>query len=141
MGFKRSKGISPFIGSVLLVAFTISISGMAAPWLTEITNDLMEGTSDYSETVVSAAESRLDITNVNYDEEEETVRGGFQNTGSTELENFTVTVQGDSSEQVRVTESLSTNQITVFTVEDVESPETVTVQSEQVPVSSEYRLD
>lgn len=134
------KGISPLIASVLLLAFTISIAGIAGPWLTNLVEDTQESTTDDTEKLSSASTAQIDIPQTQYNEETNNLTVTMQNKGDAELENFTATVQGSEPIQKQINEKLGTGEIHTFKIE-TESPETLQIDSETLPVQAKEDLE
>ncbi|MFT4892784.1 MAG: flagellin-like protein [Candidatus Nanohaloarchaea archaeon] len=133
-----NKGISPLIAAVLLIAFTMAIAGLAGPFFTEIIQDTQTDTEETTQNIVESTNSRIEIQRAEFDGEN--VTGTFQNTGERALSNFTVTVEGGTPRQIRLNQSLSTNEIASFKVNNVENPETARVDSQTYPVSDEKEI-
>ncbi len=82
MGRKSSrKGISPIIAAVLLIAFTLSIATIAMPFFSNTIQGIQSDTSDQAETVSAAANARLEVAQVRYDNRFEGVNLSFKSKG------------------------------------------------------------
>lgn len=133
------KGVSPLIAVALLIAVAIAVAGLAGPFFSDVIQSSKEGVDKDNRDIVSAADSRISIEEARFNGVK--VSGHISNEGQTELENFTVTVKGDTPRQVRVTEKLSPGEITGFEVGSLSSPELVKVSSENLPVSDTVYID
>lgn len=140
MSSSKRNGISPLVAAVLLIAFTISVSALASPWITNLISNLQDGTDKQAETVLTAADSGINLMNVEYNPALENVEGYIQNTGSTKVRNITVTIHGEQPVQKRITETVDQSEITGFRVENTIEPETISAQLEQAPVSTEQEI-
>lgn len=139
----RRKGISPLIAAVLLIAFTVSISAMTGPFFTQLIEDIQTGTEDSADTITSAANADLEIRGVNYEQSSGNYKVTFQNTGSTDIENFTATALGEKPYQKNIATKLGANEIHTFTLETSSSTDEdkLQVEAENMPVKDEEDLE
>ena len=63
---KGSKGISPMIATVLLIAFTVAVGGILSVWLTTLTATQTGTTGTAAEKQILCARSVLEITEATY---------------------------------------------------------------------------
>ncbi|MFB1065021.1 archaellin/type IV pilin N-terminal domain-containing protein [Natrinema sp. H-ect4] len=110
------KGISPIIATVLLTAFTVSVAVVTAPFFTDTLESSLDGVEDQQDVLLESISARLDIRDAVYNTQDDFLNLSIQNTGETELANFSVTVFADSPVQEQFTEPLDTNEITTFTM-------------------------
>ena len=62
----KSKGISPMIATVLLIAFTVAVGGILSMWLTSMTSTQTTTTGSAAEKQILCARSVLTIDEVQY---------------------------------------------------------------------------
>lgn len=110
------KGISPIIAAVLLTGFTVSVAAVTAPFFTDTLESSQEGVEDQQDDLLDSTSARLDILDAAYNTQDGFLNLTIQNTGETELTNFSATVFADSPAQEQFTEPLDTNEITTFTM-------------------------
>lgn len=87
-----SKGISPIIATVLLIAMVMSVSLIASSFFPDLMTQLTDQTSEDTEKVSLGASANIDITTASYNSLSESMTISVQN-GQTPLDsNFTVSV-------------------------------------------------
>jgi len=134
----NSKGISPLIAAVLLIAFTLAVASLAGPFFTEVITGSQQGTSEQTSNVVKSAESSIDILSAQHTEQTQKTYIDFQNTGSNTLKNFTVTVYGENPHQTQVQKTLGPGQIASTQLSSSE-PEKITVESRELGIKDSVR--
>jgi len=139
MDIPSNKGISPLIAAVLLIAFTMTIATLVGPWASNLIIDSQEATTQDTENLLKASESRIEIAQTSYSEETGNLTVSIQNKGSTELENFTATVYGNETTQKRISQKLKNGEIYTFEIQ-TERPEKIDISSETFAVSTEETL-
>lgn len=84
----KSKGISPIIAAVLLVAVTLGVVGVFSGWAPQLIQSLTESTTNTTEHRIDCDRASLEIMSATYDSGDTiaTVR----NRGRTDLSNVTV---------------------------------------------------
>jgi len=139
----KRKGISPLIAAVLLIAFTISISTLVMPFFSSTMQSIQEGNNEEQEKILNAAEADLSIESAKYDSSSGNYTVTVKNSGSTELENFTVTATGERPYQKQVSETLEAKELYTLTLETDNSTkeEELQIEAENVPVKSSKDLE
>lgn len=142
LGNNGRKGISPLIASVLLIAFTMAVAGLAGPFFTDLIQQQTSQTDDKVKDVKGAANSGLELEQVKYNDSSGNYTVTFQNTGETELENITLTTTGDENVQKRVKKSIDSKKIETVTLDTSSSSNQteLSVNAENTPVSAETDL-
>lgn len=59
-----TKGLSPVVATVLLIAFAVAIAGLVAIWLTGFTTSTTEFTSEQGDKLTACAGARLKVDTV-----------------------------------------------------------------------------
>ena len=78
---KSRKGISPLIASVLLIAFTMSVTVLFSPWATNMIQGIQEDTSQQAVDITRASNLGLEIESVSYNRSTDNMSVVVQNTG------------------------------------------------------------
>jgi len=81
MAKNARKAISPLIAAVLLIAFTMAVSVLVSPWLTDILNNLQEPTGEKALDVQRASDLGLDIVASSYNRSTDNLSVSVMNTG------------------------------------------------------------
>jgi|AntDeeMinimDraft_6_1070357.scaffolds.fasta_scaffold00403_16 flagellin-like protein len=63
----RSKGISPLIAAVLLIAFTISVGGIFAEWSGALTTSATQDNSEAQQQILDCTSMNIEIVDINED--------------------------------------------------------------------------
>jgi len=82
---KSSKGISPLIAAVLLIAFTVSISMIVMGWFGTFTRTTTTNITETSKTAVSCATASIEIDHVYVDNTANITKFVVENTGQVNL--------------------------------------------------------
>jgi len=115
-----SKGISPLIASVLLLAVTISIGTLAGNFFAETFSGVSSGASDAASQLSDSGDQSLEILEVEQNEVSDTLKITFQNTGDDFDSNGTATAVCEDGEAFQEGFSgLNTSQIEVTEFEDI----------------------
>ena len=77
------KGISPFIASVLLIAFTVAVAGILGGWYTSFTKTSTETVKEHAEEELTCAYGGINLYDVTYSNGN--VSGIIRNTGTITL--------------------------------------------------------
>lgn len=114
----KRKGISPLIGAVLLIAFTMAVAAILTAWVTTFTQDTAEAVGNNSERLIECSYSGLSI----YDavEGNGTVTVSVANTGTIDLsEGSTIVVFLQNGSVVdKISASLPTGSVEEVTLDD-----------------------
>lgn len=62
-----SKGISPLIAAVLLIAFTISVGGIFAEWSGSLAKDATQDNSETQKQILDCTSMKIEIVDINQD--------------------------------------------------------------------------
>ena len=135
------KGISPLIAAVLLIAFTLGIAGIAGPYMTELMQQSTQGQEEEAQKLIQASKANLEILHTSYNSTEEKAEITFQNTGSVPIEEYSITVFGDDSNQTSKNSTLEKRAIRTVDIKTSSTPERVQVAAENMPVTAEKRGD
>lgn len=140
---EHSKGISPLIASVLLIAFTLSIAMLAGPFFQNTLKDVQSGTTEKTEKLVKSTNLGLDIEQIRYNRSTANLSITLRNTGSSKIENISVTVLGDRVYHRESSRKIPRKQIETFEIKagDYWDLESVKVDLNKYPVSTEKGLD
>lgn len=138
-----SKGVSPLIASVLLIAFTLSVAMLAGPFFSQTVKDTQESTTDQTQKLAEASKMGLDITSVNYNRTTSNLTVYVQNTGQRKFENISLTVFGDKIYHKEYTKKTSEKRIKEFEISagDNWNLEKVEASLGNYPVSAESALN
>lgn len=89
-----SKGISPIIAAVLLVAVSLGVVGVFSGWAPELIQSLTQSTSDTADRRIECDQASIEISSAA--EQNENTLVTLRNRGNVRLENVTVAgFQGD----------------------------------------------
>lgn len=108
------KGISPFIATVLLIAFTIGIGAMMGPWISRLAQENSENVAERTKTDIDCQDGSVKIVDTSilceftapYDKLNFTI----QNTGGIDLYNFTCEISlGGNIYSYTINNSLTTS--------------------------------
>ena len=119
----------------MLVVFSVAIAGLLVPFGSDIINTVGRGSESQADDLSTASAKGLEITEVRYDGSN--LSGSFQNTGSGELTNFSVVVEGDTVKQTTVSTTLGAKEVETYYVDGVQGAEQVRVTAVNVPVNDE----
>ena len=133
------KGISPLIAAVLLIAFTMTVSGLVGPWMTEVIAETQQTTSDDTTQLMEASKARISVAQTRYDDSSGNLTVSIQNKGSAELENFTATVQGTEIVQKQINHKLEPGEIHTFEI-TTDEPKKIDISSKTLSVNTEKIL-
>ncbi|MCD6403067.1 MAG: hypothetical protein J7K98_01920 [Candidatus Aenigmarchaeota archaeon] len=86
------KGISPFIASVLLIAFTVAVAGIMSGWFTSFTKTSTETVEEHAEEELTCAYGGVKIYDVSYSSSTQRITGFVKNTGTITLNNISVSI-------------------------------------------------
>ena len=85
----KTKGISPLIAAILLIAFTITIATFLASWATTFTRTKTEEFSRTGQQITSQCQyARLTIDNAVYDDSKGEITAVVWNMGRMDLSDF-----------------------------------------------------
>lgn len=132
-----SKGISPLIAAVLLIAFTMGIAGIAGPYMTQLMQESTEGQQEQADTLLDASKAGLEIMDASYSSSEDTVEVTVRNTGSIPIEKYAVSAFGDDTGQTQVNETLDKKEVSTVKVNTTSTPDKIQVAGENMPVEAE----
>src|SRR3989338_7814870 len=93
------KGISPFIASVLLIAFTLAVAGIYSGWIVSFTKKTSTTVTDTSNTRVTCSYGGIALSNLKYN----TTASNGNITGT--IENTDVVGLGDVDIEIFFTNS------------------------------------
>ncbi|MFT4893066.1 MAG: flagellin-like protein [Candidatus Nanohaloarchaea archaeon] len=110
---KHSKGISPLIAGVMLIAFVISLATISGPFFTNIISQQTDEVSESYGNVESIANSRVSIESLDYNDSSGNYTVTVVNSGNAPVENLTFTLIGDTPVQKRVNTELDEGEIEV----------------------------
>lgn len=89
------KGISPLIAAVLLITFVIAIGALVSPFMNELVEDSQETTTGDQQQLLDHVGADVEIKEFDYNSSSGNYSITVQNTGGSQIENFTVTAHGD----------------------------------------------
>ena len=106
----KSKGISPLIATVLLIAFTVAVAGIIATWITGFATTTSESVSKQSSNEINCAYGAINIRSLRY--ASPYLSGIIENNGQIELGNISISVvyQNATSEKIQLCKSGITGQ-------------------------------
>jgi len=143
--YQKSKGISPLIAAVLLIAFTITIATFLASWSTTFTRTKTEEFSRTGEEITAECQyARLVIENAVYDGVNDKITAVVWNMGKTDLSNFQFNIYYSDINITKATPSnynitLKNGDFATFVVDNVTStPQKIQVRSLLCPTESIY---
>lgn len=137
---EHSKGVSPLIAAVLLIAFTLSVAGLFSSWVPDLLQGLQSGTGEDASDLLESSRAGLSVDSAVVDRGSGNTSVVFRNSGEVELGNFTVTARvGEDYVQRGVDSVLDTNDIVSVELNTSSSPDLVRVDSEELDVSAETR--
>ncbi len=135
------KGVSPLIAAVILIAFTMTAASLFGPWASDMLQNTQEGQTDRAETIQSATQTRLDVSNVLKNGSK--VQINVRQTGSTDFSNYSVIAKcGGGYVVERFDNGIPPGGIENIEVEGCNGTvESVEVQSEDMPVEETVEED
>lgn len=138
-----TKGISPLIAAVLLIAFTMAVAALAGPFMSNIIKTSQESTSKKADKVTTAANLGLKIHSASYNRTTSNLTLAVQNTGDRPVSNISVSVFGDNAYQKSYDRELGKKEIDKFKIYagDHWDLRKTRVSLENYPVSAERGLD
>jgi flagellin-like protein len=77
----HTKGISPLVATVLLIAFVVATGGLVAAWLGNFTKEQAQLTSDQSRLQISCQAAKIAMKNLRFDSASSTLSGTIENNG------------------------------------------------------------
>ncbi len=99
-----TKGISPFIAAIILIAFVIAVGTIVSPWFTSFTKTKSYEVEEKSEGQIDCIFSSLDFSSsdieYNFSTNPDWVNITLDNTGSTELYDFEISLR--VSDEVKI---------------------------------------
>jgi len=88
-----SKGISPLVATVLLIAFVVAIGGVVAAWLGTFTKDQTQLVADQSKLQINCQAAKVAMKNLRFGSASSTLSGTMENNGfGIALGNLTLTI-------------------------------------------------
>jgi flagellin-like protein len=140
---RDSKGISPLIASVMLIAFVMSIAMLSGPFFTDLVNQQTDEVSESYDDVNSISGSRVSIETLDYNDSSGNYTVTVANSGSEPVENLTFTLIGDNPVQKRVDADLSKGEVETVEIksEDRDSETSLRVSSPGSPASDETEVN
>jgi flagellin-like protein len=78
---KASKGISPIVATVLLIAFTVSVAGILSVWLTGFTQTTTETVSKKSSTELTCAYGGMSLSSLRFSSAAGRISANIENSG------------------------------------------------------------
>jgi flagellin-like protein len=117
-----TKGVSPLVASVLLIAATMSIAGILAFWASTFTRTQVE--SFNNQTIVSACNfATFDVYTCSYDSSAQRILLSLNNNGQVDLKNLVGYVQYPDGNLTNITigDSLPQNSLKQFYLNGVTS--------------------
>lgn len=96
-----TKGVSPLIATVLLIAFTLSIAGLLGSWLSSMTKTQTENIGKSTVDVINCTNAILDIFQIACINS--TLRVTISNIGSNTMFGFSTFAQIDSNQYINNT--------------------------------------
>jgi len=99
---KGSKGISPLIATVLLIAFTVAVAGIVSVWITSFTATSTQTVSSHSETELICAYAGVKMSDLEYCSANGRMSGIVENTNLVDIGNITLQIiyQNATSEKI-----------------------------------------
>lgn len=100
----KSKGISPLIAAVLLIAFTMAVASLFAQWAPQLIKSAQGDTKNKSDEIQKCSAQTVDILDA--DEDNATVQ---QTTGDSAIGNVSVTWYFDSKDPIQQYTDINSN--------------------------------
>jgi len=141
---QKSKGISPLIAAVLLIAFTITIATFLASWSTTFTRSKTEEFSRTGEEITAECQyARLVVENAVYDSSNGKITAVVWNMGKTDLSDFQFNIYYSDVNITKETPSnynitLKNGDFATFVVNATTAPQKIQVRSLLCPTESIY---
>ncbi|MBC5793063.1 MAG: hypothetical protein H8Z69_03425 [Nanohaloarchaea archaeon] len=110
------KGISPIISAVVLIAFLMTVAGLAGPYFTDVFENTSDEATNQQEDLVESSKGELEIKEMSYDSGKGSYMVEIKNTGTTNIKNLTITITGDKPVQKRASSSLAPGEIRQISV-------------------------
>lgn len=136
-----TKGISPLIASVLLLAFTMSIAMIAGPYFTQTIQTTQEGQTDKAQTIRSSTKADFNFMETSYNSNNGNTSVTIQNTGTAPITNYTVTAITDNPVQIELEETLQAGEIKTVTLNTTNKPRELRVSAKNSPVAMNHQLN
>jgi len=105
----HSKGISPLIATILLIAFVIAVGGVLSGWLVSFTKERTDEARIRGETDIMCSYSGLYVSDADWNDTTGRLSLTVENTGSEDLQEFNMIViyQNNSAYTLEVSPSSS----------------------------------
>lgn len=141
MSVNLIKGISPLISAVMLIAFTITIGSLTAPYLSGLFEDRASDTSDEQEKILETTESDLTLRTIRYNSDSRNYTVEIINSGQTDITNISITFYGDSPTNKRLITTLNPGSSVKTEVNTGSKMERIRVDAENRELTVEEDLD
>ena len=135
-----SKGISPLIAGVLLVAFTVSVAMLAGPFFSDIMQSSQEDQKEQLDTIESSMDRNFEHLSSTYSTDSDTLEVTFRNSGNANISEYAVTAFGDSSAQATFNETLDPAELYTVNLSVSSTPERVKIEALNSPTTLEVDL-
>lgn len=120
----NSKGISPIVSSVLVLAVAISVMGIYANWAPDFAGDLAGEFSNQSDQRIKCSNAGIAVRNAVYDKTGRQVEFEVENTGTIRFNTEVFTAAVNNSQVIGRN---------TFTGLDVEETQTLLIETDRIP--------
>jgi len=96
-----SKGISPMVATVLLIAFTVAVAGIVSIWITGFTTTSTEGVGEHSEIELYCAYGGISVSSLSYCNSNSYLSGIVENTNLVDIGNITIQITFQNATQTQ----------------------------------------
>jgi flagellin-like protein len=114
---ESSKGLSPIVAVVLLIAFVLAVGTIVSPFLTGIFKTSQQGVAEDQERVMDASSASIEIISLQHNNDTGNLTVTVENTGSVELENISVTVYGDELSEETFNQVLDPAEVAQYVIQ------------------------
>lgn len=127
-----SKGISPIIASVLLVAVSLGVVGVFSGWAPELIESITDQTSNQTEQTLECEQASMEIISAFHDTNSQNTTVSMRNRGSITLDEVTL-VAFDSQDIIedQANTSIKEGEVINVTLSPSEKPSVVNAYSTQ----------
>ncbi|MFB6144154.1 MAG: hypothetical protein ABEJ98_02475 [Candidatus Nanohaloarchaea archaeon] len=128
----RSKGISPIISAVLLVAVSLAVVGVFSGWAPQLIQTLTDSTSNTTQNRINCDRSSISIVSAAYRSGSDSAAVTVRNRGRTDLKNITVLAFRNEVIQGRQAKSLARGSVSTFNITNVNNtPDRINAYSQE----------
>jgi len=133
------KGLSPFIASVLLIAFVLAVAAVFSGWYTSFVKETTEDVETHSKKRVTCVHGGIALNNIKFNSTEVNMTGEVENTDVIDLGSITIELFYDNATRVEndLSMTLKPGERDTFNIASNSNYETIRVYTNCSDVSDE----